>query len=402
MSQKKVLNTVFLLAPFVFGFAFAMDVYIPVVPQMKEFFHTSQANIQLSLSLFMFVLGVGQLLMGPVTDQWGRRPVIIAGVTMFTLGSLICALANSIDVLLIGRVIEAFGACGMMVVAFAIVRDKFSGNDGAKVYSFLNCGLAMSPLFAPIIGSYLASWFSWRSEFFFLTVMGVAIVVLAFCRISETLVPEQRTKIDRGLFLRYWQILTNRTFASYAFCTTAGLTIFFTFFSSSPYIIIQLLHVPVRDFGYYFFMTGLAFFVGSMISGKAAERLGAFKVSLLGSIIMLVAGIVMMAWYLVLGLSITAFILPMMMAGIGGALMMGAGAGGAMEPFAKTAGAAAALVGCLQFLISSTVGTYIMTWQVNSTVPLAITMIALSALAIVVLGCLGKRPITKLGHAQFD
>src|ERR1700704_2697705 len=95
--HPKVLPTVCLLAPFVFSFAFAMDVYIPVVPEMKQYFHTSQANVQLTLSLFMIVTGVGQLLMGPITDQYGRRRVIFFSVISFIIGSLICALSNSIQ-----------------------------------------------------------------------------------------------------------------------------------------------------------------------------------------------------------------------------------------------------------------------------------------------------------------
>jgi len=385
MHKNKVLSTVILLAPFVFSFAFAMDVYIPVVPLMKEYFHTSQANIQLTLSLFMFILGVGQLIMGPITDQYGRRRVLITEVIVFTLGSILCAAAPSLAILMIGRAIQAFGACGMMVVAFAIVRDKFSGNEGAKVYSFLNCGLAMSPLFAPIIGSYLAAWFNWRAEFIFLVIIGVLVVLLAILKIEETLVIEKRVKITSSVFKRYWKILINRTFITYAACTSAGLTIFFIFFSSSPYIIINLLHAPVKDFGYYFFTVGFTFFIGSLISGRIADNLGAYKTCVLGSAIMLVAGIMMLAWYFMSGLSTAGFLIPCMVAGIGGSFMMGAGVGGAMEPFGATAGSAAALVGCLQFLTSSALGSYVMTWPITSTIPLALTITCLSVIVLVVL-----------------
>lgn len=383
MKKITPLSIVILLAPFVFSFAFALDVYIPAVPQMKELLHTTQANIQLTLSIFMFMTGIGQLVFGPAADQFGRRKIAITSVVFFTVGSLLCAVANSIGILLIARVIQSLGGCGMLVVAFAIVRDLFSGNESAKVYSFLNCGLGMSPLFAPIIGSYLVSWFNWRAGFVFLAVMGMAILVVSIVNIKETLPVEKRVKVDKGIFLRYLEILTNSTFITYAFCATAGLTIFFVFFSSSPYIIMNLLHAPVEDFGYYFFIIGFMFFLGSFLSGKIAGIIGSFKAVLLGSSLMLLAGLSLWVWYQISGVSTYQYLVPCMLAGIGGAIMMGAGLAGAMEPFPEVAGSAAALAGCLEFLCSALVGTYVMHWIVQSTMPLAITMTSFSLLALI-------------------
>lgn len=385
MKNNKVLSTVVLLAPFVFSFAFALDIYIPAVPTMKEVMHTTQANIQLTLSLFMFVTGLGQLVMGPTSDQYGRRSLALLSILFFFIGSILCAISTSIQMLIMARLIQSFGGCGMLVVAFAIVRDQFSGNDAAKVYSFLNCGLGMSPLFAPIIGSYLYHWFNWQAGFIFLAIMSAIIFLIAFFKIEETLPAEKRVKIDVGIFLRYWNILKNRTFFAYALCATAGLMMFFVFFSSSPYIIINLLHAPVKDFGYYFFTVGFMFFLGSLICGKLAGRIGAFKTVIIGAGLLLLAGLIMLTWYLLHGMSTAEFLLPCMLAGIGGSFMMGAGAGGAMEPFSETAGSAAAVMGCMEFLCAAIFGTYVMSFPVNSTLPLSFTMIGLSALALVIL-----------------
>lgn len=385
MSKKAVLPTIILLAPFVFSFAFAMDIYIPAIPKMKEVFHTSQSNIQLTLSLFMFMAGFGQLLIGPITDQYGRRNIAMLSIISFILSSGLCAMANSVQLLILARMLQAFGGCGMLVVAFATVRDQFSGNDLAKVYSFLNCGIGMSPLFAPIIGSYLYAWFNWRAGFIFLAIMGVIILLLAFFRMDETLPKENRVKIRYDLFLRYWTILKNPTFISYAFCGTAGLMTFFVFFSSSPYIIINMLHVPVKYFGYYFFTVGATFFLGSLICGKLANKIGPLNAVFAGTLILLLAGLIMLIWYWLGGISVSQYLLPCMIAGIGGAFMMGAGAGGAMEPFGEGAGLAAAMLGCLEFLFAAIFGSVIMHWQVTSTVPLSLTMIILSAITLLVM-----------------
>lgn len=383
VSKVKILPMVLMLTPFVFSFAFAMDIYIPAVPQMKNFFHTSQSNIQLTLSIFMWVCGLGQLILGPATDQYGRRPLMIISVLLFIIGSILCTVAQSVGFLTFARVFQSLGGCGMLVTSFAIVRDQFSGRESAKVYSFLNCGLAISPLFAPIIGSYLSKWFNWRAGFLFLTIMSILILILALLKITETLSPEKRTRVDRKIFIRYWEILLNKTFIVNAFCSTVGLSIFFVFFSSSPYIIINLIKVPLQYFGYCFFMVGLTFFIGSLISAKTAERWGTHKTIIWGSSIMLFAGALMFVWYETAGLSLAQFLIPCMIAGIGGALIMGAGLAGAMEPFGHLAGSAAALAGSLEFLGSGLIGSLVMHLQVTSTVPLSLTMLILSALALI-------------------
>ncbi len=111
MRSNKVLSTTLFLSPFVFSFAFAMDIYIPAIPTMKEVLHTSQENIQLTLSLFMFMTGLGQLVMGPITDQIGRRSLALLSVALFIVGSGLCALSNTIELLIFARMIQAFGGC---------------------------------------------------------------------------------------------------------------------------------------------------------------------------------------------------------------------------------------------------------------------------------------------------
>lgn len=389
--KHNTLKTTLLLAPFIFSFAFALDVYIPAVPEMIKVMHTDQAMVQLTLSVFMVTIGIGQLFVGPASDQYGRKYIALGSVILFTIGSIICATAHDIMTLIIARVIEALGSCGMLVTAFAIVRDRFTGDESAKVYSFLNCGLALSPLFAPIIGSYLITWFGWRSTFIFLSFLGLVIIVINLTLIKESLAKDKRLKLRSDIFLRYWRIVCNKQFFAYVTCGASGITIFFTFFSMSPYIIIELLHYPTKYFGYFFFTVGLTFFVGSLISGRLAGAIGIYKTCLLGSCIMLLAGISMFAWFHLIGFSAASFIVPSMIAGIGGSLMMGAGAGGAMEPFGEAAGSAAALFGSIQFLSAAIIGTYVMHQKIMSTLPLASTMTIFSVLSAVGLLVYKKR-----------
>ena len=382
-SKTSLVGVVAVLAPYVFSFAFAMDIYLPSVPQMMLALHTSQEQVQLTLSIFIFIVGLGQLVMGPVSDQIGRRKIALFSAAVFAVGSLLCGLSPSIAILIIARVIQAIGACGMMVVAMAIVRDLFSGNQAAKAYSFLNCGIAISPLFAPIIGGYLAKWFAWRAAFFFLLLLGVLAFVLVFFKIKETLPAEKRIKLDYHLFKRYLEIVKHPTFRTFAIIAFAALAMFFTFFSSSVFIIINLLNTPVEHFGFYFFLVGLAFFVGSLISGKLVEYVGTFRIVFTGVIILLLSGLLMLYWYLNFGLSLAEFIIPSMLSAIGGAFMIGASAAGAMQLFPHMAGSAAAALGAIQFISAAIVGNVVMLWKVQSTMPYNITLLLLAGVSLV-------------------
>ena len=385
MNKRNIFSVVVLLAPYVFSFAFALDVYVPSIPQIMRELSASQNSVQLTLSIFIFVVGLGQLLIGPFSDQIGRRVIGLVSAMVFAFGSLLCAIATNIEFLIMARVIEALGGCGMMVIPMAMVRDMFSENEAAKVYSFLNCGIAMSPLFAPIIGSYLAEWFGWRAGFIFLLILGLTAFAFGLLKFDETLAMEKRIRVSRDIFRRYAVILRNAEFLTFSVIALSAISVFFTFFSVSPYIIINLLHTPVQYFGFYFFLVGFTFFIGSLISGKLVERAGVFKTVALGVIILLLSALLMLFWYLFFGMSLAEFVVPSMAAVFGCAFMIGACAGGAMQPFPHMAGSAAAALGAIQFVGAAIIGDITLLWQVRSTMSYNITMLAVASISILAL-----------------
>lgn len=379
--QKKLLSTVLLLAPFIFTFAFALDVYVPSIPAIHIYFDTKPVIVQLTISLFLLMTGVGQLFIGPLSDNFGRRWIIIGGTLIFLVGSIIAALSPNIETLIFARAIQGLGSCSMMVATFAVVRDLYSGDDCARIYSFLNSTISLSPLIAPLIGGYLALWFGWRSAFVFLALMAVLISILGLTKIKETLLPENRVKLSRKLFTNYFIIIKDRKFQMFTFCASAGFACFLTFFSVSSYIIINLLGVPKQHFGFYFATIGISFFFSSLLSAYAAKRIGTYKTVLLGTIFVIIAGLVMLLSYLFYGLSMLEFMGPMLIMSIGGAFLMGAGAGGAIEPFPGMAGAASAVFGACEFVFAFIVSTFVLEWKVTSTIPLSLTLIILGVLA---------------------
>ena len=391
LKNRKMTALVAILMPLVFSFAIALDIYIPIVPDMVKIFHTTPGLVQLTLSLFMLTMGVGQLFFGPLSDKIGRRKTIFFSISCYILGSFVCALSPSIYILILGRVIQAAGGCGTIVSANAIVRDIYHGDQAGKIYSHLNGAIAFSPLLAPLIGGYLAVWFSWRAPFIFLTLFGLVGFYLLATKIDETLAPEKRTPIDRHLFRHYFAILGNPDFRHYVLCIISGIACFFTFFCISPYLLIKRFGISIDHFGYYFGSFGILFFIGSMISGHCCIRFGIFKTALIGVVMIALSGVLFLLWDAVFGVTLAGFIVPMMVISIGGSLSMGAGAAGALAPFGDKAGTASAMMGCLQFLAAALIGTLAAARHVTSSLPLAYTALILGILACLSCWCYHRR-----------
>ncbi len=384
MQHKSNLALACLLAPFVFSFAFGLDIYIPVVPQMQQIFHTSQFLIQLTLSLFLLGIGLGDIFLGPISDHVGRLKVIYAATALFIIGAIGSALAPNITVLIISRVICAVGSCGMLVVAFAIVRDLHSGENSAQLYSWLNAAIGISPTFAPIIGGYLAVYLGWRAVFWFLVLIGISVIILTVFFIRETLPIQQRRVFNHQVFIRYGLIVRNKIFLSHMLFAASGVTVCFSFFSVSSVIIIHLLGIKEQLFGYYFAVFGLVLAFGGVVAGKVVYEFGIARCVQVGLCLMLAGGSLMLVGHWIFGLHLWVFLGTMAIACLGAVFCIGSGAAGAMEPFPEFAGTAAAALQAGQFIISSIIGTILMHFPIHSSVSYAICIISVSVAGFIV------------------
>lgn len=381
--QTRSFQLMLALAPLAIGFALALDIYVPSVPHILREFDSSQATVQLTLSCFTLFVGAGQLVFGPIADAVGRRKVVIVSVLVFLIGSILCAFATSIAWLIIARVIEAIGACGMMVIAFAVVRDCYDAKQSARYYGYLNGAVSVSPMIAPVLGGYLQVWFGWRSAFLFLVIYAVITFFLILRFLPETLPQESRMSFDLAVFKRYLQIIRNTHFLVFTFGAGSAVACFFVFFSMSSYLLIDILRIPTQDFGYYFLTLGITTFIGALICAAIAPKIGVLKTAVIGAVLVVIGGLLCVLWLYLIGLTVAGFLMPMVFIGVGGAFMLSAGAAGALAPFKDMAGTAAALLGSIQFMFSSAFGAVVMIWPVHTTMPLAVTALALGALTLV-------------------
>ncbi|MFZ9035405.1 MAG: multidrug effflux MFS transporter [Francisellaceae bacterium] len=398
MWPYRPLTTVFLLAPVVFSFALALDTYMPAIPEMRQALNTNKEMVQLTLSLFFLITGFGQLILGPISDQFGRYKTLITSAVIFLIGSFLCTQVNSVMLLIVYRIIEAIGACGLFVTAFAVVRDAFSGNKSAMIYSFLNAMISISPILGPIIGVMLIRFFSWHSVFYFLTLLGIITLLLLIFLAKESLPLNRRKPMNLEVFKRYFIITRSLTFWAYTLPATAGVSAFFTLFSMTPYIITTL-HESTDKIAIFFGMAGAAFLVGSVIAGSIVHKLGIMKTTLIGTLAIFASAVILLMVFFIDGLSLWGFFAPCMLATFGCALTAGAGASGAMEPFGEFPGAASAVFGSMEMGGSAVIGSIATLFPLNTSMPLGFTMLVMSLLSLLLLLLLSANKKTSLKPA---
>lgn len=383
MKQMSLPIVLFALIPLMLALPFGMDIYVPAVPKITEFFHTSDAIMQSTLNLFMLTSGLFQLIIGPISDSYGRLKSTLFCTFLFTWGCIMCASAPSISILIIGRIIQASGASGLLMLGQAIIRDIYNGTELAVAYCYLNGIISFAPLFAPFIGSFLDIYYGWESTFLCLLIIPAMTLLIYWPMLGETLSKEKMSAWDKKIFLEYFKVLKTPSFMPYALSSAVGMSYAFIFCTTSPVLLIKILNVPVMQYGYYFCFMGISFLMGSLLSANLVKHLGIYQSVVSGFVMSLIGGLWMLAWHFYTGLTINNFIWPMLIIGTGGIFTMGSATAGAMLPFSNNTGLASAMCGSLRFIFAGIIGLLIAN-HIHSSLPLAIPAIVFSIFGIII------------------
>ncbi|PSJ46643.1 Bcr/CflA family drug resistance efflux transporter [Zobellella endophytica] len=346
MAKNPVISLVLLLLPLILFGPMGIDIYLPAMPQMAQALAVGAADIQLSLSVFMLAVGLGQLVFGPLVDNLGRRPVALGAITLFFIGALVAAMSDSLPQLLLGRLIQGLGACGTSVVAFAVVRDKLNAADSARAYSYLNGALCLAPALAPVLGAWLTLRFGWQANFFFLALFAALALLPVMSRLRETRPGHTRRQaiLSPDAYLAVWR---HRAFRIYVLTCIAAMGAILTYVTFAPLILMDQLGLNEAQFALAFSANALVVMAASFSAPRLSKRLGRHRVVRAGALCLLGGGGAMMLW-MQAAPGVWAFMLPVAWCSVGFSLVLGAAAASAMAPFADRAGRAAALLGCLQ------------------------------------------------------
>jgi DHA1 family bicyclomycin/chloramphenicol resistance-like MFS transporter len=287
---------IWLLFAMIFAGQFATNVYLPGLPAIAHDFATSLSAAQSLVPAYLGSFAIAQLVMGPLSDRFGRRPVIVCGLAMFTLASFVCVFAPDIPTLMVARIFQAAGACGTIVVGRAMIRDTSEGVAAAQAMSYLAIAMAIGPAIAPVVGGFLIGWHSWEATFLLTAVVGAGVFICVIAMLDETLPVESRDPPPiRRLMREYVLLARMRTFVIYSLTVAFATAAAQVYLTSIPVVFIVLMGVPPEAVGLFIMMMPPVFILGTYFSRRLTSHLPVDRIILIGVSISAGGGILQFA-----------------------------------------------------------------------------------------------------------
>lgn len=337
------------------------NMYTPSMPSMAEYFATDAATVQLTMSVYLVAFAVAQLVYGPLSDRFGRRPILIAGLILYVVASATAAFADSIGTLIAIRAFQAFGACAGPVIARAMVRDLFGREQAAKVMAYIGLSMGAAPAFAPVLGGFLQTWFGWQASFVFITLFALAVLVLSWARLEETNTERSQAQgwwLIVEMLRNYWRLLTSRQYLGFVITGSLVFAGVFAFMAGAPFVVMGILGFSPVEFGLVSIAPIGGYVVGSFFTSRVAERLGVDRMVPLGVSIMFAGALMFLGVALMGSLSIYSIYVPMTLLSFGMAVVIPSTLAGSISVHPEIAGAGSALYGFLQ-MAAAAAGIYV-------------------------------------------
>ncbi|MBV9826516.1 MAG: multidrug effflux MFS transporter [Alphaproteobacteria bacterium] len=355
-TNQRAPSLALLAAVTAIGFA-TLHIVVPSLPLLSQIFESSAAEAQLVLTLYLVGIALGQLFYGPVSDRFGRRPVLLGGLGLYLAGTVVCGAAWSLPVLIVGRVMQACGACAGIVLGRAIIRDVYDREAAARGIAIVMMAMTLAPAVSPSVGAYLAEWVSWRAIFLVLGVVGTAVLLLVYARLPETNVRPAR--LDPLQMLRAYAILARSPqFAGFALCGACASAAWFTFCASAPHVLIETLHRPPSAYGAMILLPMATYMAGNAVAARFTVQLGTAALIIAGRLLAFAALIGMALWYGLAGLGAWGLFLPIALGAIGDGLSQPAAMASGLSVHPEFAGTASGVMGFLQ-MTTAAIGTLV-------------------------------------------
>ena len=368
----------------------AIDFYLPAFPAMAAAFGTDEQHVQLTLAAYFLGLSIGQLAYGPVADRFGRRIPLLIGVGLFTLASLVCAFAPSLEWLIAARFVQALGGCAGMVISRAVVSDKCDAVGSAKVFSQLMLVMGLAPILAPMLGGLLVNLHGWQSIFIALTVFSAAAGLAVAMGLPESMPAHQPRQPLSGALRQYGRLLSDKVYLGHALTGGIAIAGMFSYIAGSPFVFIKLYGVPAEHFGWLFGINAAGFILVAQINARLLSRRGPAFLLTRTVWIYLTSGLALLAvsalhtehlWPLLIPLFICISSLGCILPNASACAMNGQGA---------RAGSASALLGCVQFSVAAGAAALVGVLHDDTAVPMAM-VISLCGILVVSVAMLTRR-----------
>lgn len=388
---RSSLSIVFILGLLAMLMPLSIDMYLPALPVISAQFGVPAGSAQMTLSTYILGFAVGQLLYGPMADSLGRKPVILGGTLIFATAAAACALAPTIDYLIVTRFFHGLAAAAASVVINALMRDIYPKEEFSRMMSFVMLVTTIAPLVAPIVGGAVLVWFSWHAIFWILAVVALLASAMVYFFIDETLAVEKRQPFHlRTTLGNFASLFRHKRVLSYMLASGFSFAAMFSFLSAGPFVYIELNHVSPQHFGYYFALNIVFLFVMTTINSRFVRRMGALWMFRAGLTIQFVMALWMVAcalldvgfWSLVLGIAVFIGCVSMVSSNAMAVIL---------DEFPHMAGTASSLAGTFRFGIGAIVGALLSMATFTTAWPMLIS-IALCATCSILFYRYASRP----------
>ncbi|GAB1578774.1 multidrug effflux MFS transporter [Bordetella petrii] len=341
-----------LLALFTFSGTLAMHIFVPALAMAGRDLHAGNGAMQMTVSLYIIGLAVGQLIYGPLSDRYGRRCVLMAGLAIYTVAGLAAALAPQVHALIAARLFQALGGCAGLVLGRAMVRDTAAPSEAAKRLALMNLMVTIAPGLAPIVGGALAASLGWRAVLFVLCGLGVVNFVFAWRLLPETGLTATRISVAT-LARHYRQLLASRVFLGYAVGGGCATTSMFAFVASAPFIFVDQLHRPADEVGLYLAVLVSGVWLGSVITTRLIGKVPLDRLLVGGNTLSALSAFLLLGWVLTGHVAVAPLVVLMFFytlgAGVAGPTALSLAVG--VNP--QVIGSASGLYGALQMAVGA-------------------------------------------------
>lgn len=324
--------------------ALTMNIFLPSLPEMAQYFGADYAIMQFAVSGYLTVTALLQLVIGPASDRYGRRPTLMACLVVFIIATLLCLLATTVSVFMVGRVLQAAIVSGF-VLSRAIVRDMVPMDEAASMIGYVTMGMTLVPMIGPTLGGYLNEIFSWHASFVALLVLGLLVLIVVFFDLGET--NRSRSASFGAQFASWPELLRSRRFWGYTLTAAFASGAFFTFLGAGPYIGSVILELTPGELGLQFFYLTVGYMIGNFLSARYVRRIGVANMMLVGGVVG-VAGAGVAIALLGAGVDPTfAFFAPQAIVGLGNGIALPSANAGIVSVKPELAGSASGLAGSI-------------------------------------------------------
>ena len=324
--------------------ALSMNMFLPSLPRMAEYFEADYQLMQLSVALYLAVNAVLQIIVGPLSDRYGRRPVLLGGFAIFVLASIGCLFSQSIEVFLLFRMVQASSVVGM-VLGRAVVRDMYPQEQAASMIGYVTMGMAVVPMIAPMLGGLLQQVFDWQANFWVLVILGMMVIALVYRDLGET--AQLGTSSLREQIAQYPELLTSRRFWGYCLAAAFASGVFFAYLGGAPYVGAEVFQLEPATVGFFFGAPAFGYFFGNFISGRYSVRFGINTMILAGTVLTMGGLTISLLIYLAGIQTAPSYFGLMMFVGLGNGMVLPNATSGMLSVRPHLAGTASGLGGAI-------------------------------------------------------